>query len=76
MAGLLPAIEGALREPGLVVRSRSDPRVELCYRLAPATLVGDKWLCVVIKCSSDDAFVLTAYLTDQPKTGEVLWPKP
>lgn len=22
----------------------------------------------------DDAFVLTAYLTDQPKSGEVLWP--
>ena len=36
--------------------------------------VGDKWLCVVVKYTADDAFVLTAYLTDKLKKGEQLWP--
>ena len=30
---------------------------------------------LVVKCPSDDAFVVTAYLTDQLKTGESIWPK-
>jgi hypothetical protein len=37
-------------------------------------LGGGKWLCVVVKCLQDDAFVVTAYLTDKPKAGENLWP--
>jgi hypothetical protein len=31
-------------------------------------------LCVVVKCLQDDAFVLTAYVTDAPKKGTLLWP--
>jgi hypothetical protein len=30
--------------------------------------------CVVVKYFSDDAFVITAYLTDTIKAGEILWP--
>jgi hypothetical protein len=37
--------------------------------------VGGKWLCVVVKYVENDAFVVTAYLTDTPKAGEDLWPK-
>jgi hypothetical protein len=37
-------------------------------------LVGGKWLCVVVKYEENDAFVVTAYLTDKPKAGEDLWP--
>jgi len=40
------------------------------------TLLGGKWLCVVVKYSVVEPFVLTAYLTDKPKKGEVLWRKP
>lgn len=32
------------------------------------------YLCVVVKYAANDAFVLTAYLTDKPKKGEQLWP--
>lgn len=39
------------------------------------TQVGDKWLCVVVKHLENDAFVVTAYLTDKPKTGEIVWQK-
>jgi hypothetical protein len=38
------------------------------------SVVGGKWLCVVVKYEENDAFVVTAYLTDKPKAGEDLWP--
>ncbi len=67
-------IERVLSQPQLVRRSRSDTAVRLFYEFYAQTIVGGKWLCVVVKCAEDDAFVVTAYLTDKPKTGEDLWP--
>jgi hypothetical protein len=67
-------IERVLRQPQLVRLSRSDSAVRLFYEFYAQTLVGGKWLCVVVKCLQDDAFVVTAYLTNKPKTGETLWP--
>lgn len=77
MAESLPLIEIALREPEAVVRSRSDPACLLHYRFLRNTIVGDKWLCIVVKYSVDEAeaFVLTAYLTGRIKAGEHLWPE-
>src|SRR4051794_23582565 len=63
-----------VREPELVIESRSDPLAALHYRFYFGTKVGDKWLCVVVKYGAEDAFVPTAYLTDKPKKGEQLWP--
>jgi hypothetical protein len=48
--------------------------VRLFYEFYSQTLVGDKWLCVVVKYLPDDAFVITAYLTDKLKPGERIWP--
>ena len=67
-------IERLLAVPQFVRRSRSDPAVRLFYAFYPGTIVGGKWLCVVVKYLVSDAFVVTAYLTDQPKAGETLWP--
>jgi hypothetical protein len=36
--------------------------------------VSDKWLCVVVKYAVNDAFVVTASLTDKLKKGKPLWP--
>lgn len=33
------------------------------------------YLCAVVKVQADDAFVLTAYLTDRIKRGVTVWPK-
>ena len=55
-------------------RSRSDEAVQLFYELYAQAIVGGKWLCVVVKYAEDDAFVVTAYLTDKPKAGVDLWP--
>lgn len=67
-------IERVLIAPETVRRSRSDAAVRLFYEFYTQTIVGGKWLCVVVKYLQDDAFVVTAYLTDKPKTGETLWP--
>jgi hypothetical protein len=53
----------------------TDPSALLNYRHERGTVVGDKWLCVVIKYTDADAFVLTAYLTDRLRKGEVVWPR-
>ena len=68
-------IERVLRQPQLVRLSRSDAAVQLFYEFYAQTIVGGKWLCVVVKYAENDAFVVTAYLTDKPKAGEDLWPK-
>ena len=75
MAGLRSEIEQTLRSPHTVIRSRADPTANLCYRFYSQTAFGGKWLCVVVKYTLDDAFMLTAYLTDKIKAGDVLWPK-
>jgi len=75
MEGLAGAIEEALRHPEKVVESLSDPEARLYYRFYVGTRVGDKWLCVVVKATGEDAFVLTAYLTDRAKRGVQIWPR-
>ncbi|HEX9972766.1 MAG TPA: hypothetical protein VGD14_11905 [bacterium] len=69
------AIEDTLEQLQLVIQSLTDSDAELNYRFFFGTRVGDKWLCVVVKHAIDDAFVLTAYLTDKIKKGVQLWPK-
>jgi hypothetical protein len=74
MKGMAAAIKRALIHPQLVRRSRSDTAVRLFYEFYVRTIVGGKWLCIVVKYENNDAFVVTAYLTDKPKAGEDLWP--
>ncbi|MHC4444038.1 MAG: hypothetical protein ACYTF1_13085 [Planctomycetota bacterium] len=75
MAGLEQAIEETLAHPEYVVQSLSDDQAKLHYRFYLGTRVGNKFLCVVVKVGPVDAFVLTAYLTDKPKKGTMLWSK-
>lgn len=74
MAGLELAIEETVRSPEKVVQSLADPSAQLLYRFFQETIVGPKWLCVVVKYTLEDAFVLTAYFTDKPKKGEQVSP--
>ena len=75
MAGLENAIAETLAQPEGVVESLSDPEARLYYRYYLGTRVGDKWFCVVVKVMDQDAFVLTAYLTDKIKRGVQIWPR-
>jgi hypothetical protein len=77
MVGLESEISKVLANPALVVESRTDSVVKLFYDFYAQTIVGGKWLCVVVRCSVEppDAFVVTAYLTNKPKQGNIIWQK-
>ena len=75
MVGMEAEIEQVLQSPTEVRVSRSDQTVQLFYEYYARTRVGGKWLCAVVKYLSSDGFVVTAYLTDQLKAGETIWPK-
>jgi hypothetical protein len=74
MNGMEWTIHETLRDPDSIWTSRSDPAsVRLYYRWFRDTLVGDKYVCVVVKMLEADAFVLTAYVTTNIQEGEELW---
>jgi hypothetical protein len=75
LSDMVDELERALQTPSEVRRSRSHDALKLFYQFYARTRVGGKWLCVVVKYLPDDAFVITAYLTDTVKAGETLWPK-
>jgi hypothetical protein len=75
MAGMEEAIAETLEAPKEVRLSCSDMSIRLFYQYYENTTVGTKWLCVVVKYLAADAFVVTAYLTDKLKAGDILWPK-
>ena len=75
MRGMEESIEETLRSPGRVLESLGDPQARLYYRFYVGTPVGNKHLCVVVKLTDNDAFVLTAYLMGKPAGGIQIWPK-
>ncbi len=72
-AGMFEFVEDALANPDFVIESASDSKANLSYRFYRGTRVGDKYLCVVVKYDGDDAYVLTAYPSDQVKKGRLIW---
>jgi hypothetical protein len=64
--------------PGLTATKKKaeNPLRLFFYRYPYAqTRVGEKWLFVVVRYQPDDAFAVTAYLTDQIKPGDTICPK-
>ena len=75
MEDMQTGIHDTLLNPQCVVQSASDAGTNLYYRYYAKTAVRGKYLCVVVKIAEDDMFVLTAYLTNKIKRGEILWEK-
>ena len=73
MRGMEEAIAETLAQPEVVVQSLADAKAHLYHRFYLGTRVGEKYLCVVVKIQEEDAFVVTAYLTDRIRKGVVLW---
>ena len=61
----------ALRDPSEVRRSKKDESLHLYYAPDPPYHV-----CVVVKCSDEGAFIVTAYRTEKIKEGDRIWPPP
>lgn len=75
MFGQIDRVQDTLSNPDMIIRSRTDHGVELFYRHYSTTPVTEKYLCVVIKVSVSDLFIITAYFTDTIKRGKILWKK-
>jgi hypothetical protein len=75
MSGQIDNIGDTLMSPDSIGKSKTDPDVELFYRHYNTTPVTEKYLCVVVKISVNDLFIVTAYFTDTIKKGAILWKK-
>ena len=75
MENQIDRITLTLLAPDRIIRSRTDDEVELHYRFFETTPVTRKHLCVVVKSSAADSFIITVYFTDSVKKGDVLWEK-
>jgi hypothetical protein len=75
MANQRNNIADKLSNPERIIRSKTDASVELFYKYYSSTPVSMKFLCIVVKQSKDDNFIITAYFTDSVKKGEVIWEK-
>lgn len=62
-----------LSQPDLVKRSKKDKEVLLYYRYYP-DIFGGKYLLAVAKIQRR-SFLLTYYVTDRIKEGDVIWQK-
>ena len=72
-----PEIEGkeaevkeCLRNPVEVRKSSEDSEVLLHYKKE-----GSYFLCVVVRHLNGEGFIITAYITDKIKEGEIVWKK-
>lgn len=66
-------VKETLKEPDEVRRSRKDANVLLYYRRYKN--LENRYICVLIKQLNGEGFVITAYLADKVKRGNVIWQK-
>jgi hypothetical protein len=76
MLAMKDEIALALQEPDYVIQSRSDENAVVHCKYYHRTAVGNKWLSIVVKYNDDDAFVITAFLTNKLHKGDILWQRP
>ena len=68
MTTMLRNVCGTLKQPDEITIPDDDPdTVRSYYKWFTGTVVGDKWVRVVVKYLPDDAFVLTAFVTSRVK---------
>ncbi|MCS7163901.1 MAG: PBECR2 nuclease fold domain-containing protein [Thermodesulfovibrio sp.] len=77
MENQIEKIKETLLNPDIIIKSKTDSQVELFYKHYFVTPVTEKYMCVVVKVSSNlnDLFIITAYFTDSVKKGELIWQK-
>jgi hypothetical protein len=68
-------INETLSNPDCIFESNHDPEVLLYYRKYRSTPVTEKYLVVVAKVTSEDAFIVSSFFTDKIKSGVIKWQK-
>lgn len=66
-------VKETLEEPDEIRESKKDAKVMLYYRQYKN--LENRYICVLIKQLNDEGFVVTAYLADKIKRGNVIWQK-
>lgn len=72
MTDLVDAVKETLKYPELIKRSVYDENIILVYTYYEHIYNG-KYICVVV--AHDKELVVTAYITDRIKNGEIIWTK-
>ena len=75
MSGQERRIRETLEKPDAVVTSHKDSSVHIYYRHYARSPVGSKQLMVAVKILEQDAFVITAFFTNEVEGDEQIWPK-
>ena len=73
MAGQESKLREVLSSPEKVLTSQLDSTVHLYYRFYRESPVGPKYLMAAVKILERDAFVITAFFTDEVKGGSEIW---
>jgi hypothetical protein len=68
LEGKLKDVQNTLEKPLEIRRSRRDELIFLFY-----SEIEKYWLCVVTRRNEFDGFIVTAYITDKIKEGEIIW---
>jgi len=69
---MLDVLKETLEEPELIKQSVYDENVILIYKYHGHIYDG-KYICVVV--TLDNGLLVTAYITDRIKKGEIIWTK-
>ena len=75
MIGQDRRIGEVLKKPDIVYASHKDASVHVYYRHYARGPVGAKHMMVAVKVLEGDAFVITAFFTDEVKGAEQIWPR-
>lgn len=73
MAEQLERIRETIKTPEVVIATDADKTVQVYHRYYETTPVTSKFLLVVVKLLTDDAFVLTAFFSRREKKGVLVW---
>lgn len=65
-------IQETLRHPEEIRKSKKDATVHLYYKKYDRTPVTEKYLLVVVKILAESPFIITAFFTDQIKSGTLV----
>ena len=75
MASQEEKIKETLKFPDIIKLSKYDKRTFLYYRFFEDSLVGAKYLVVIVKKLQKESFIVTSFYTDKIKVGDLLWQK-
>ena len=63
-------VKETIKNPDEVRRSKKDSSVFLYYKK-----YGNLFICVLVRHLNNERFIITAYIADKMKKGEVIWQK-